>query len=87
MDIHHLLNPKTAWVLLFLAVGLEAATLLVYFRLDNIVHVDLYKYGLSFNLAWAQDYWNSYGSAMGCMICSNHIYWVYFGPVLHLQQG
>ena len=63
-------SPKIVLVLLFSVVGLEVAALLISLRLDSIVHVDLYRYGLIFNSAWAVDYWASYRNFMGCLICS-----------------
>jgi hypothetical protein len=56
--------------LLFFVVGLEAAALQVYVRLDSIVHIDLYQYGLQFDEAWALDYWNSFRIVWGSLLGS-----------------
>ena len=58
-DTKRLLSQKTVLALLFLVVGLEVAALLIYSRLDSIIHGDLYRYGLNFSTVWATNYWMS----------------------------
>jgi hypothetical protein len=49
--------PRVLVILPLLAVGLVAASAVVYIRLDNIVHTDLYRFELEFNSDWAVKYW------------------------------
>ncbi len=57
-------NSKSVLVLLVLVIVLEVAALQLYWRVDSIVNVDLYKYGLQFSSAWAEEYWYSYRSVL-----------------------
>ena len=43
--------------LLLVMIGVNFFSLLLYAGLDNIVHVDLYRYGLQFSYDWASQYW------------------------------
>jgi hypothetical protein len=38
---------------------MDALSLFLFTRIDTIIHGDLYKYGLQFNFAWADQYWSS----------------------------
>ena len=67
----------TATVLLLLSIAfiLSLASLLLYVRIDNIVNVDLYSYGLQFSSEWASAYrflihlfWASLGVALATII-------------------
>jgi hypothetical protein len=52
--------PKALTVLLLsLASGLVAASMIFVSRLDFLVHNDLYQYGLWFSLDWATPYWQN----------------------------
>ena len=64
------LHENIVLILNFLAVVLELAVLLIFSRLDNLVHGDLYNYGLSFSSAWAFDYWNSQAIVIDSLIFS-----------------
>ena len=44
-------------ILPLVAVGLIAASVVFYIRLDTIVHSDLYRFGLQFSSEWAENYW------------------------------
>jgi hypothetical protein len=57
-----LLKDRAVQVLL-LVVVLNLVAFVLLWRLDLIVHVDLYDYGLEFSLDWTADYW--YNNAMG----------------------
>jgi hypothetical protein len=54
--------------LLFLVVALEVAALQIYMRIDDVVNVDLYRYGLQLSAVWLVKYWNSYMIAMACLL-------------------
>jgi len=45
-----------SWVLIFMALA-SVISMIAAFRLDLIVHGDLYNYGLQFSEAWANPYW------------------------------
>ena len=49
---------------------LNGFALLVFNRIDNIINVDLYKYGLIFDLDWATRYWNISYTYQTCLIVS-----------------
>jgi hypothetical protein len=51
-------KPKTILALLLAVAVMDAFSLFLFTRINTIVHVDLYKYGLQFNYAWAGPYWN-----------------------------
>lgn len=51
------LKTKIALALLLAAIVTNAFSLFFFIRIDNIVHGDLYKYGLQFNYEWAGRYW------------------------------
>jgi hypothetical protein len=57
-----LLKDRVVQVLL-LVVVLNLVAFVLLWRLDLIVHVDLYDYGLEFSFDWITDYW--YNNAMG----------------------
>lgn len=52
--------PKQIKSILFSIIALAATGSTLYFlnQLDQIVHGQLYNYGLQFNLEWANPYWN-----------------------------
>jgi len=60
LNLDRVASPKTVWALFFLVIASEIAALLVYLRIDNIVHGDLYHFGLQFEAFWAMQYWKSY---------------------------
>ena len=43
---------------------------MTYLKLDSLVNVDLYSYGLQFSSAWAEEYWNSYRRALYSLLFS-----------------
>jgi hypothetical protein len=43
---------------LLVALALAGYSVVFFTRLDNIVHSDLYRYGLQFSDEWANEYWN-----------------------------
>jgi hypothetical protein len=51
------LKTKTILTLLIAAAIMDAFSLFLFTRIDAVVHGDLYKYGLQFNYAWADQYW------------------------------
>lgn len=67
MNLKNLVSPKTVLALFFLVIALEVAALQVCMRIDDVVHVDLYRYGLQFNTVWAAEYWVSYRIVMACL--------------------
>jgi hypothetical protein len=52
--------PKSTRSVVFSVIVLAATSFTLYFlnQLDQIVHGQLYNYGLVFNYAWADPYWN-----------------------------
>jgi uncharacterized membrane protein len=57
MRIQVSLKTKTISALLLSVAIMDAFSLLLFTRIDTIVHGDLYNYGLRFDLAWAGQYW------------------------------
>jgi hypothetical protein len=57
MRIQVSLKPKTILAFLLSVAVMDAFCLFLFTRIDTIVHGDLYKYGLQFDLAWAGQYW------------------------------
>jgi hypothetical protein len=57
MRIQVSLKAKTILALLLSVAVMDAFSLFLFARIDTIVNGDLYKYGLQFNLAWAEQYW------------------------------
>jgi hypothetical protein len=49
---------KMSFLLLCVVFLFNSASLLLYLQVDNIVHIDLYDYGLQFSLNWGFAYWN-----------------------------
>lgn len=56
MTTKGLIDYKTLIVLLVIFI-LSSTAFLIVLRIDLIVHVDLYDYGLQFNTLWANEYW------------------------------
>ena len=50
-------KPKIILVLSLAGIGMNAISAFFFIRLDHLVHVDLYNYGLHFNNEWAVQYW------------------------------
>jgi hypothetical protein len=59
-------KPKTVLTSLFVVSILTAISFLFFRRLDNIINVDLYHYGLVFNYGWADQYWTSSNLFLYC---------------------
>jgi hypothetical protein len=68
LNFKNLLGPHTVIALLFIAVALDVAALQIYMQIDNVVNVDLYRFGLQFDYVWALDYWNCYRFALFCLL-------------------
>jgi hypothetical protein len=68
LNLKNMLGPHTVLALLFIAVALDVAALQIYIQIDNVVNVDLYRFGLQFNYIWALGYWNCYRLAMFCLL-------------------
>jgi len=47
-----------SWVVVFMAAA-SLLSIIGTYRIDQIVHRDLYSYGLQFSYAWATPYWNT----------------------------
>ena len=60
MEIKFLFRTKTVLVLLLIVSVLVIAALLSYTRIDNVINIDLYKYGLQLSNEWISVYWSSY---------------------------
>ena len=58
-------RPKIILVLLLTGIAMNAFSAFFFFRLDQVVHVDLYRYGLQFNYEWATQYWSYSRLLMG----------------------
>lgn len=54
----HMETPKIIPVLLLVGIAMNGFSAFFFIRLDRVVHVDLYRYGLQFNYEWAQQYWS-----------------------------
>jgi len=50
-------KPKTIVAILLAVVIMTAFSYFFFTKIDNIVNVDLYNYGLTFNNSWADKYW------------------------------
>jgi hypothetical protein len=59
-------KPKIVLASLFAVSIMIALSFLFFRRLDGIVNVDLYRYGLTFNYGWADQYWNSSNLYLYC---------------------
>lgn len=57
MKIRVPFKPKIILGLALAAIGMNAISAFFFTRLDHVVHVDLYNYGLQFNYEWAVQYW------------------------------
>lgn len=53
-------NSTISWAVILMA-ACSLFSMLGTFQVDQIVHGDLYKYGLQFSYAWATPYWNTTG--------------------------
>jgi hypothetical protein len=61
-------RPKTTLILLLTAIVVNACSIFILFpRIDNLVHVDLYNYGLQFNPAWANLMWSNTYLFLTCL--------------------
>lgn len=60
-------SPRKNLVLPALVLMVSLVSLTLVLRLDNLVHGDLYKYGLVFDEAWAGEYWLLQRTAMGLL--------------------
>jgi hypothetical protein len=58
LELRNLLRYKTIIVLLVIIV-VNAIAMSLLLRIDSFVNVDLYTYGLTFNLQWADKYWHN----------------------------
>jgi hypothetical protein len=56
MTTKGLIDFKTVIILLVIFI-LSSIAFLIVLRIDLLVHVDLYDYGLQFNTLWANEYW------------------------------
>ena len=50
-------NRKTFFIFLVLIVVIDIISAYLLFNIDQIVHGDLYHYGLIFDIVWANNYW------------------------------
>jgi len=71
-------KPKIVLALLFAVLIMTASSFFFLSRMDNIVNIDLYNYGLIFNSDWADQYWaNSnlhlYCQALALILLGNSI--------------
>jgi len=57
MKIRFLSRSKVQLVFLAAAIAAIVCSLFLLFLLDQVVHGDLYRYGLEFNYEWASQYW------------------------------
>ena len=61
-------KPRLVLALLLAVLAMTAFSLLLFHRIDNIVHIDLYRYGLQFNYGWADQYWSSSNLYLYCQM-------------------
>jgi hypothetical protein len=57
MKIRFLVRPKAQLVLSIAAIAAIVCSLFLFSLLDQVVHGDLYRYGLKFDYEWASQYW------------------------------
>jgi hypothetical protein len=50
---------RITFTALVTSIILQAMALVAYTSIDQIIHGDLYQYGLQFNIAWARIYWDN----------------------------
>lgn len=67
MDSRRLFKIKIVMALLSSVVVANVVALFVYSRIDNVVHVSLYGYGLQFSDEWAAGYWSNYKFFLGSL--------------------
>ena len=60
-------KPKIILMLSLAGIGMNAISAFFFIRLDHLVHVDLYNYGLHFNNEWAVQYWTYSKLTLGCL--------------------
>ena len=88
MNIVDKISPKTVLALLYLVIALEIAAFQIYLQIDNIVNVDLYRFGLQFTATWAIEYWTSYKIVLTTLIVSMAIMCLSLIPYyLYSQQN
>ena len=59
-------KPKIILALVFAVLTMTALSFFFFKQIDNIIHSDLYRYGLTFNYGWADQYWNSSNLYLYC---------------------
>jgi len=57
MNIKKIFEFKNILFLLLISIVLNIIGFLLVLRIDSLVHIELYNYGLIFNNEWAKDYW------------------------------
>jgi hypothetical protein len=61
-------RPKITLALLLAVIGVNVFSILILFpRIETLVHGDLYEYGLQFSLEWAVPIWNSSNLFLNCL--------------------
>jgi hypothetical protein len=59
-------KPKIVSALLFAVLAMTAFSLFFFNRIDNLVNIDLYHYGLAFDSGWADPYWTNSNFYLYC---------------------
>lgn len=81
-------NPKIILMLSLAGIGMNAISTFFFIRLDHLVHVDLYNYGLHFNNEWAVQYWTYSKLTLGCLAVAMSATCISIAFVLiHMRTG
>jgi hypothetical protein len=61
------LKSKTISALLLAGIGMNIVSAFFFIRLDRVVHVDLYNYGLRYSEEWSAPYWTYSRWTLSCL--------------------
>jgi len=85
-------RPKIILVLLTVAIVMTALSTFFFTRLDQVVHGELYKFGLEFSYEWAGQYWTNSGDMVICLTITlsltgaSIVYFLFYVPT-RLQKN
>lgn len=75
-------KPKIILMLSLAGIGMSAISAFFFVRLDHLVHIDLYNYGLYFNNEWAVQYWIYSKLTLGCLAVAMSVIGISTVPIL-----
>jgi hypothetical protein len=67
MNMRISFKSKTISTLLLAAIAMNVISAFFFIRLDRVVHVDLYNYGLRFSEEWSAQYWTYSRLTLSCL--------------------